>query len=199
VDFTIPIVDSNVVVPVGGRLSHFVTAWRSLTDDPWVLRIIEEGYLIDFIETPIQNSIPPECVMDDEKSALCDAEVVTLLAKCAIVKINFQTESGLLVPCLLFLRKRLRALKKFRPILNLKRLNSFVRYEHFKMEGLDSVKYLLKPNDWLVKIDLQDEYFLVPVAAQHRKYLRFFWKRVYTNMFVYPLVCAQPPGCLRNC
>lgn len=41
-DFTIPILDSNVVVPVGGRLSHFVTAWRSLTNDPWVLRIIEE-------------------------------------------------------------------------------------------------------------------------------------------------------------
>jgi hypothetical protein len=67
------------------------------------------------------------------------------------------------------------------------------------MEGLDRVKYLLQPNDWLVKIDLQDAYFLVPIAAQHRKYLRFFWKGVLYEYVVYPLVCAQPPGCLRNC
>ena len=140
--------------------------------------------MIDFIETPIQNSIPAECVMDDEKSALCDAEVVTLLAKGAIVKIIFQTESGFISTMFVIPKKTVKGIKKFRPILNLKRLNSFVRYEYFKMEGLDSVKYLLKPNDWLVKIDLQDAYFLVPVAAQHSKYLRFFWKGV-----LYEYVC----------
>jgi hypothetical protein len=42
----------------------------------------------------------------------------------------------------------------FRPILNLKPLNKFIRYEHFKMENLQSVRFLLGEGDWMVKLDL---------------------------------------------
>ena len=131
--------------------------------------------------------------MDDETSALCDAEVVILFAKRGYCQDFFQTESGFISTMFVIPKKTVKGIKKFRPILNLKRLNSFVRYEHFKMEGLDSVKYLLKPNDWLVKIDLQDAYFLVPVAAQHRKYLRFFWKGVLYEYVCLPFgLCSAP-------
>ena len=44
------------------------------------------------------------------------------------------------------------------------------------MEGLETVKYLIKRNDWLVKLDLQDAYFTVPIAPEHHKYLRLFWR-----------------------
>ncbi len=77
-----------------------------------------------------------------------------------------------------------KATGKYRPILNLKALNQFIRYEHFKMECLDNVKYLICRNDWLVKLDLQDAYFVVPVTSQHRNFLRFIWDGV-----VYQYVC----------
>jgi hypothetical protein len=58
------------------------------------------------------------------------------------------------------------------PIINLKCLNAFVSYQHFKMEGLECVKYLLQHGDWMVKLDLQDAYFLVPLSPEHyKKYL----------------------------
>ncbi|EFX65887.1 hypothetical protein DAPPUDRAFT_264075 [Daphnia pulex] len=52
-----------------------------------------------------------------------------------------------------------------------KYLNFFVSYEHFKMEGIDHLKHLIRENDWLVKLDLQDAYFVVSVAPEHQKFL----------------------------
>lgn len=48
-----------------------------------------------------------------------------------------------------------------RPIINLKRLNSFVETVHFKMEGIHMLKDILKPGDWMAKVDLKDAYFMI--------------------------------------
>jgi hypothetical protein len=37
---------------------------------------------------------------------------------------------------------------------------------------LDMVRTLLRPADYLMKLDLQDAYFMVPIHEQHKKYLR---------------------------
>ena len=60
-----------------------------------------------------------------------------------------------------------------RPVINLKRLNTFVRTEHFKMEGIHTLQGLLRRGDWMAKIDLQDAYFMVPITGEHRKFLCF--------------------------
>jgi hypothetical protein len=68
----------------------------------------------------------------------------------------------------------------FRPILNLKPLNKFIRYEHFKMENLQSVRFLLREGDWMVKLDLKDAYLTVPIHSSHQKFVRLGWKgRIY--------------------
>ena len=73
----------------------------------------------------------------------------------------------------------------FRPIVNLKPLNQFIRYEHFKMENLDTARCLLKIGDWMVKFDLKDAYLTVPVHNSHQKYLCFEWKgRVFQFIFL---------------
>lgn len=41
----------------------------------------------------------------------------------------------------------------YRGIVNLKPLNLFIRYEHFKMEGLETVKSLIRKGDWIGKIE----------------------------------------------
>ena len=60
--------------------------------------------------------------------------------------------------------------------MNLKALDKFIVEEHFKMEGFHMVNDLVKPGDWLAKIDLKDAYFLVPVDPNHQKYLQFQWQ-----------------------
>ncbi len=63
-----------------------------------------------------------------------------------------------------------------RTVINLKPLNQFLVYEHFKMEGIHMLRDLLKQDDYLVKIDLKDAYLTVPIWKSHQKYLRFLWK-----------------------
>jgi hypothetical protein len=59
---------------------------------------------------------------------------------------------------------------------NLKPLNKFIRYEHFKMENLETARFLLRKGDWMAKLDLKDAYLSVPVHPTHQKFLRFAWK-----------------------
>jgi len=57
-----------------------------------------------------------------------------------------------------------------RPVINLKRLNEWVIPQHFKMEGMGT----LRKDDWLVKVDLKDAYFItVPIPQDHQPFLRF--------------------------
>ncbi|EFX77785.1 hypothetical protein DAPPUDRAFT_105707 [Daphnia pulex] len=75
-------VDSSIV---GGRLSLFSNAWQVFTDDPWILNIIEYGYSIEFTHPHVQKLIPPEVIMDKEKTSICNSEVESLKKKGAIV------------------------------------------------------------------------------------------------------------------
>ena len=59
-----------------------------------------------------------------------------------------------------------------RPVINLKHLNKFVESEHFKMEGLHTVKAFIQKNDWLAEVDLKDAFFMI-LVAQHRHLLLF--------------------------
>ena len=64
----------------------------------------------------------------------------------------------------------------YRLILNLKNLNQFVQYHHFKMENLKIAITLMSPNCYMTSIDLKDAYYYVSIDTTHRKYLRFIWK-----------------------
>ena len=48
------------------------------------------------------------------------------------------------------------------PVINLKLLNQFILFLHFKMEGLSQLKHLIQEEDWMCKLDQKDTYFSVP-------------------------------------
>ena len=79
-----------------------------------------------------------------------------------------------------------------RPVMNLKPLNRFVHTEHFKMEGIHVLKDLLKAGDWMVKVDLKDAYFMLPIREEDRAFLKFsFQDRTYQfNCLPFGLACA---------
>ncbi|CAB4031124.1 Hypothetical predicted protein, partial [Paramuricea clavata] len=80
-----------------------------------------------------------------------------------------------------------------RPIFNLKQLNHFVQYEHFKMEGIHMLRDLLQPNDYMAKIDLKDVYFTIPIWKDHQKFLRFLWKDTHWEFMCLPFGLASAP------
>ena len=64
----------------------------------------------------------------------------------------------------------------FRMILNLKDLNQFTPYHHFKMDNINSCVRLMKPMCYMASIDLKDAYFSLPVHHDYQKYLKFVWQ-----------------------
>ena len=55
-----------------------------------------------------------------------------------------------------------------RPLINLKDLNTFIPYKHFRMKGLHLLKEILKQGDYLCELNLEDAFFCVPLNKQSR-------------------------------
>ena len=55
------------------------------------------------------------------------------------------------------------------------------------------LKDLLRKGDFMVKIDLKDAYFTVPVWQNHLKFLRFVWKETIYDFACLPFRLASAP------
>ena len=62
-----------------------------------------------------------------------------------------------------------------RMILNLKQLNTHVKYNHFKKELLSDAIKLLKSQVRTAKEDLKDAFYSIPVHINHQKFFKFEW------------------------
>ena len=62
---------------------------------------------------------------------------------------------------------------KWRPIIDLRSLNEYIKKETFKMDTIESVKQVLVPGAYAALIDLKDAYYHVGIHESRRKYLRF--------------------------
>ena len=62
---------------------------------------------------------------------------------------------------------------KWRPILDLSKLNLFLKVEKFKMETPETIRTSLQQGEWVTSVDFKDAYFHIPIQEQSREYLRF--------------------------
>ena len=176
--------------PQTGRLNHFIPQWMMLTQDPWVLQTIQ-GHHIEFMSPPVQHSWPGMPSLPPPQEKVLDQEMKELLAKKAIHQVltHIPSNRGFISSIFIVPKKD----GGNRPVINLKPLNQFLIYEHFKMEGIHMLRDLLKQNDYLVKIDLKDAYLTVPIWKDHQKYLRFLWKGTLHEFACLPFGLATAP------
>lgn len=163
--------------------------WKLYTQDPWILETVS-GYKIEFEQFPFQKHIPREIPFpEDQKIIVCN-EVHNLLQKGAIVP--SKDEANQFISTIFIVPK---PNGKFRPIINLRYLNQFVKYEHFKQETFKVVLDLVQEGDFFTSIDLQDAYFSVPIHPDYQKFLKFSFDGQLLMFRCLPFGLASAPRC----
>ena len=135
-----------------------------------------KGHKIPFIKIPFQRKIPNFTKMNKKQIALVDVELKEMLKKGTIM--GAQLGQGEFLSNLFLVGKKDGG---YRPVINLKMLNQFIPFLHFKMEGLSQLKHIIQEGDWMCKLDLKDAYFSVPLDRNSRKFVRFQWKETRTS------------------
>ena len=156
---------------MAGNLRHCVHEWEKITSDPFILDTVKHSH-IDFSEgvAPFQTYAPQPIKFNEHEKGIIEKEVQKLLDKGVIepyLPVQNQYVSNI------FIREKKDG--SFRTILNLSQLNKSVEYYKFKMETLDSIIKLMRPNCFMASLDLKDAYYSVPIATEDRVFLRFFW------------------------
>ena len=154
---------------LAGRIKEFLPACKLLTKDQELLALVE-GYQIPLLMEPVQEKAPKVLKLNQEQQKQVDLEVKAMVEKGSISNVC-HTKGEFLSSLFLISKKGGRN----RPVINLKDLNRFIPYKHFKMEGLHCLKYMLQKGDYICKIDLKDAYFSVPLHKDSRKLVRFPW------------------------
>ena len=158
--------------PVGARLQRFWQVWHSLGANPRVISILQEGYNLPFKEKPPLTRSPViiSGYANPVKSRHIKDSLQALIQKQAVEKVT--TPSSLAFYNRLFLVPKPN--RKWRPILDLSRLNCYLATSSFKMETPETIRLSLQKGEWVTSLDFSDAYFHIPIGQRSRKFLRFF-------------------------
>ena len=170
-----------------GCISDASLLWRKLTSDQEILDIVH-GMHIEFNQLPVQLVPCLNTHIADENQIHVDEEISSLLDKKVIVP-SPRVHGEFISP--IFLRGKKDG--SFRMVLNLKKLNRFVVYHHFKMDTIWSAVNMMKPNCYMASIDLKDAYYSVPICQEQQKFLKFIWKGKVYNFTCFPNGLALCP------
>ena len=157
-------------------------------EDHFLRCLDRAGGGLELMTQPNQRRPPCPITMGKAESMAITSEIGKLSEKGAIKTVQ---------PCVgQFLSQLFLVPKKDgsqRPVINLKPLNLLIQKQKFKMEGAKVIRDLLQRGDWMTSIDLKDAYLSVPVAKEHRKYLRFAWGNTVFEFQCLPFGLSSAP------
>ena len=176
--------------PVGDRLRSFRRDWKINKCLDSVLNITN-GYVLPFISKPklVRTPLIHSGYKALYKEQALTACIQSLPSKNAIERV--ENVKSLRFYSHLFLVPKPH--QRWRPVIDLSRLNAFLLEEGFKMETPESISASLIPGEWLSLIDLSDAYLHIPIHPNSRKYLRFCHKSQVFQFTFFPFGLATAP------
>ena len=182
---------ASISPPVGGRLRSFRRDWQANNCSSNVLNIIINGYALPFLPKP--NLVRFPLIISGYKAlpkdqALADC-IQSLLSKNAIERVENVKSLGFYSRLFLVPKPH----QRWRPVIDLSRLNIVLHVERFKMETPESIRTSLIPGEWVSSIDLSDAYLHIPIHPNSRKYLRFCYRSQVFQFTSLPFGLATAP------
>ncbi|KAK0417605.1 hypothetical protein QR680_013104 [Steinernema hermaphroditum] len=148
-----------------GHLADFRQNWQLIGSDEWTLNVLS-GFTIPFAQMPPMQRHPPSTT--GCSNPVLAAEIEELKQKGAIRKIA-RSEVRWLSSVFAIPKKIYDG--SARPVVNLKPLNKYLEPRHFKMESISNLRSLLTQGDFMIKIDMKDAFFGIPMAPSSQPYL----------------------------
>ena len=170
-----------------GSTKHCYSNWLQLTSDKFILQTIT-GARLEFDDVPVQTHRPGQLNFSQVEHDVIDLQIQEFINLGIVEKASSSDWE--------FVSNVFSRLKKngsSRLILNLVKLNPFVRYLHFKMDTIEAVLNLMRPNCYMASIDLVNAYFSVPIAEDDRRFLRFVWLNELYQFTVMPNGLSSAP------
>ncbi len=170
---------------LAGQVKDHISHWETITKDPVILNAIQHYNIEE--KPPQQTCKPGNIIFSISDKNVINSEIAKLLKKGVIEPAKYTVDSYV---SNVFVRPKKDG--THRMILNLKALNMFVAYYHFKMDTFLTAIKLIRPGCFMASIDLKDAYYSIPVANGDRKYLMFAWQGSYYQFTCLPngLSCA---------
>ncbi|KAN0033464.1 hypothetical protein ACTA71_002891 [Dictyostelium dimigraforme] len=170
--------EQEVNLPVGGLLFHHKQVWKELGLPNFCQEVVN-GLKIHLLPNfkPMLNPTPIS-IPEGPKSDCITKEVQDLLLDDAIEQVLPNRYSKLVFYSNVFTVPK-PGTTLLRPVLDLKRLNSYIVNQSFKMEGIKNLPSMLKKGYYMVKLDIKKAYLHVLVDPQFRDLFRFVWKGVH--------------------
>ena len=183
---------SSLGLPVGGRLKYFVTQWKEMGASKYILDVLGKGYQIDFKADPtltttpcmesISNNPVKDQILEEQFQELLDKRVLEIVPGPYYGHSYF---SNIFVVA--------KSNGKWRPVIDLKRLNKSINCPHFKMDDIQRLWETLLPGNFAFSIDLKDAYLHVPIHRSFRKYLRMYRRGTVYQFRALPFgLCTAP-------
>ena len=157
--------------PVGARLHQFGEKWEALGSSPKVVATLREGYTLPFRFRPNLTRSPTVIsnYHNPAKHCFLLEALYQLIEKNAVELVENQNSLGFYNRLFLVPKPN----NRWRPILDLSNLNTFLNTESFKMETPETIRTSLQAGECVTSIDFKDTYFHIPIHSQSRKYMRF--------------------------
>ena len=153
---------------MGARLLQFAHRWRAIGADEWVIETVSSGYRLEFTDVPTSSTVirPTPLPSQGPKREALLQEVQELIRKEAVYPLHQDD----LVPgfsAIFFLAPKKSG--EWRPIINLRPLNQFIRPQRFRMETLAMILRSNIKGMYATSIDLKDAYLHVPIHPFHQR------------------------------
>ena len=157
--------------PVGCRLHRFWETWLSLGSNPRVVSILKDSYNLPFkMRSPLTRCpLIISGYANPRRNKFLKEALQSLITKQAVEKVVVRASLAFYNRLFIVPKPN----NKWRPILDLSKLNLFLHSETFKMETPETIRLSLQKGEWVTSLDFSDAYFHIPINPRSRKYLRF--------------------------
>ena len=155
----------------GTHLQSYWKVWENFKVHPRVVLVLKQGYCLPFKQKPPLTRFPTiksSYSAPVKQKALLEA-VQQMVQKKAVVPVQNKNSLGFYSRLFLVPKPE----NKWRPVIDLSVVNTFLHVPTYKMETAEVIRASLQTGEWMASIDLTDVYFHVPIHQKFQKYLCF--------------------------